>query len=210
MHPGPRSFGPQGFTLVELLVGLTLVTLISIILFGGMRFGMRVWETGGERIEDATRIGLVQTLLRRQLGQATVPSDNTGKQVVTFAGQSDRVTFIAPSAKPGEASKVLTFILGKSDADQRSHLDLSWTPFRAPGETGTAPPGREAARLMENVAAVELAYYGAPDPKRPAQWWDSWDGTHGLPALVRLRLTFPQGDRRRWPDLIIRLVLASG
>ena len=210
MHPGSRSLKPQGFTLVELLVGLTLMALVSIILFGGMRFGMRAWETGGERVERMTRIELVQTLLRRQLGQARLPSNSAGKAVLAFTGQRDRVTFIAPSAARGEADDEFVFILRKSDANQRSHLDLAWTPFQAPGSTDPVPVPETAARLMEDVATVEFAYYGVPDPKRPAQWWDEWDGVSGLPALVRLRLTFPEGDSRRWPDLIVRVVRTSG
>ena len=33
-----------GFTLIELLVTLTLVGLISLVLFGGLRFGTRAWD----------------------------------------------------------------------------------------------------------------------------------------------------------------------
>jgi general secretion pathway protein J len=201
-----RRARPRGFTLVELLIGLTLMALVSIILFGGMRFGLRAWETGGERVEGATRIELVQTLLRRQLGQARLPSNAAGKSVVAFAGQADRVTFIAPPAKRGETDDEFVFVLGKSDANQQSHLDLAWILFRPPTSTGPERDRETVARLMENVTSIEFAYYGAPDARRPAQWWDRWDGTQSLPALVRLRLAFPQGDRRRWPDLIVRLV----
>jgi general secretion pathway protein J len=210
MYPGSRSLKPQGFTLVELLVGLTLMALVSIILFGGMRFGMRAWETGGERIERTTRIELVQTLLRRQLGQARLPSNSAGKPPVAFSGQRDRVTFVAPSAKHGEASDAFVFVLRWSDTGQRSHLNLAWTPLQPPASAETVRGAESAARLIEDVATVELAYYGALDPKRPAQWWDEWDGANGLPALMRLRLTFPEGDSRRWPDLIVRVVRAPG
>jgi general secretion pathway protein J len=209
MHPS-RSLTPQGFTLVELLVGLTLMALVSLILFGGMRFGMRAWETGGERVERVTRIEQVQSLIRRQLGQARLPSNTGGKPVVGFAGQPDRVTFIAPPAKPGETDSEFVFALGRNDTDQQSHLDLSWTPLRPPDPAEAVLGPNAAVRLVENIAAVEFAYYGTPDPKRPAQWWDRWDGAQGLPTLVRLRLTFPKGDPRRWPDLIIRLVRAPG
>lgn len=210
MHPGSRSSRPQGFTLVELLVGLTLIALLSIILFGGMRFGMRAWETSGERIQHTVRVELVQSLLRRLLGQARMPSNTAGRPVAPFVGQSDRVTFIAPPARKGEAEDDFVYVLGRSEADQQSHLDLTWTLLRPPSSTETKQAPETAARLMGNVASVEFAYYGAPDPNRPAKWWDNWDGAHGLPTLVRLRLTFPDRDPRRWPDLIVRLVRASG
>jgi len=35
-----RSSGEAGFTLIELLVALTLLGLVSVLLFGGLRFGV--------------------------------------------------------------------------------------------------------------------------------------------------------------------------
>mgnify|MGYP006214980911 CR=1 FL=1 len=34
-------------------------------------------------------------------------------------------------------------------------------------------------------------------------WLDSWRGKQPLPKLVRLRIGFPAGDARRWPELIV-------
>ena len=39
-----RHRSEAGFTLIELLVALTLLGLISVVLFGGLRFGTRAWE----------------------------------------------------------------------------------------------------------------------------------------------------------------------
>lgn len=202
----PLRLGTRGFTLVELLVGLTLMALISIILFGGLRFGLRAWEAAGERAEGTTQIQLVQSLIRRQLVQARLAPIGAGRPVAAFAGQPDRVTFIASPVRPGEVDDNLVFVLAKADAGQRSHLDLTWSPLRPPAGT---PNATGTARLIDNVATVEFAYYGAPDRSRAAGWWDEWDGSHGLPSLVRLRVAFPKGDSRHWPDLIIRLIQVS-
>lgn len=202
----PRFLETRGFTLVELLVGLMLMALIAIILFSGMRFGMRTWETAGERAEGIARIELAQSLLRRQLGEARLASPGPGKPVAAFVGQADRVTFIASPVRPGEMDDDVVFILAKAGESRRSHLDLTWSPARPPADSSNAVG---TARLIDNVATVEFAYYGAPDRNRPAGWWDEWDSGHGLPLLVRLRVTFPEGDSRRWPDLIVRLIQVS-
>jgi len=209
MYQDLRQAKPQGFTLIELLVGLTLMALISVILFSGMRFGVRAWDTGGERIERVARVELVQNLLRRQLSQASLAPSGGGKPVAALVGQSDRVTFIAPPPKQGEGEDDFVFVLAKRDESQGSHLVLTWTFLRPPASTETGRNRELTTRLIENIASIEFAYYGAPDPNRPAQWWDNWAGG-ALPILVRLRLTFPKGDLRRWPDLIIRVVRASG
>jgi general secretion pathway protein J len=205
----PRPLRAQGFTLVELLVGLTLMTLISILLFGGLRFGVRAWEAAGQRTEGSTRIELIQTLLRRQIAQARPTSIAPLKPVAAFTGQPDGVTFIASPVRQDEVNDDLVFVLNKVDANKRSHLDLTWRPLRPPSAIASPAGAETAARLIEDVAAVEIAYYGAPDGNGLPGWSDEWSGGHSLPSLVRLRVTFPQGDTRRWPDLIIRLVQAS-
>jgi general secretion pathway protein J len=208
MRRRSRAFDPQGFTLVELLVGLTLVALISVILFGGMRFGIRAWEASGERAERTARVELVQTLLRRLLSQVRLPATAAATSIVGFAGQSDSATFIAPSPRQGETGEFV-FVLRTNEAGQQSHLELRWMPLPR-SSSAVAPNSSEAtATLIENIASAELAYYGAPDPRQDAQWWKEWDGANGLPKLVRLRLTFPEDDPRRWPDLIVRPVLAA-
>jgi general secretion pathway protein J len=215
----PRSH-PQGFTLVELLVGLTLMALVSVILFGGMRFGLRAWETGGGRAERAMGIEMVQSLLRRQLAQAKAPGSSADQSpavqstpgqtkqdhtMPALVGRSDRVAFVAPAPGFDEAGGDFVFVLGGGDSGHSS-LILAWTPVRP----ATSPSGGEStARLVDDVATIELAYYGVSDPQRPAQWWEEWDGALGLPQLVRVRLTFPPGDPRRWPDLIVRVMRAS-
>jgi len=208
MHRPPHPVSPLGFTLVELLVTLSLMALISIALFGGMRFGIRAWETGAQRIDQATRIELVQSLLRRQLSQAAPPSNKPNGFAPAFLGESDRVAFVAPSPRPDDVGNDVQFVLAESTAHHQSQLTLVWTSPHAP-ESGEPPSSPEAATLLEDIASVELGYYGAPDPQRPAQWWDRWDGAHGLPTLVRLRLTFPKDDERRWPDLIVHIVKHS-
>src|SRR5215472_13895039 len=71
---------------------------------------------------------------------------------------------------------------------------------------GNLPNGLGSSRRAEikielRGERLDLAYWGSPAPVQPPGWQAQWDGP-GLPELVRFRLGFAQGDRRRWPDLI--------
>jgi Type II secretory pathway, pseudopilin PulG len=44
-----RRHSPAGTTLIELLVALSLLSLMAVLLLGGMRLGLRVWDVGGDR-----------------------------------------------------------------------------------------------------------------------------------------------------------------
>ena len=41
--------GGAGTTLIELLVGLSLLSLMAVLLLGGMHLGLSVWESGNAR-----------------------------------------------------------------------------------------------------------------------------------------------------------------
>lgn len=196
----------QGFTLVELLVALTLMALLSVLLSGGLRFGMRVWEAGGDHIEQAGRIETVQSLLRRQVSQARLPPlANDAAPVATFLGTSDQLTFVAPLPAHRGIGGSYLFRLSAPTHDGRKDLSLAWRIYR-PDPYADSSPSEDETTLLKDIAEIEFSYYGARGPEQPIQWWDGWDGGNGRPILVRLRVEFPPGDQRRWPDLIIRVL----
>lgn len=206
-HHQPRA-SSQGFTLIELLVALTLMALLSIVLFGGLRFGVRAWEGGGDHIEQAHRIEAVQSLLRRGISQARLPPQAAdAAPFPAFDGSSDRLTFVAPLPAHRGIGGSYLFRLSTQEHDGRSDLILTWQIYRPDG--GLAPP-EEATTMLENIAAIELSYYGAVGPEQPMQWRDAWDSTNGIPRMVRMRVEFPSSEARRWPDLIIRVSGSAG
>jgi general secretion pathway protein J len=77
---------------------------------------------------------------------------------------------------------------------------LRWTPRRH--ELSIAPPPEPIeTELIRGVERFDLAYWGSPSPGEPAGWQSRWD-RRDIPELIRVRLGFATGDRRRWPDLI--------
>ena len=56
--------------------------------------------------------------------------------------------------------------------------------------------------LLENIAALEFSYYGDPERARNRDWRDDWEETDLPPDLIAVRIGFPDGDGRLWPELI--------
>ena len=206
LHP----VAAEGFTLIELLVALTLMALLSVILFGGLRFGIRAWETGGRNLEEAGRIEAVQSLLRRELRQARfLPQKDNAGPVAPFKGDANSLVFIAPVPDPAGVGGSDLFRLALHESNNRSALTLAWRLYRPELLASDHQIFDDGTVLIGDIASIELSYYGAPGPQLPVQWWDKWDGSSGRPQLIRLRMEFPPGDRRRWPDLIIRVLDAA-
>ncbi len=205
----------RGFTLVELLVSVTLLGLISLVLFGGLRFGTRAWEAGNASAERFAELEVVQSLLRRQIAQATLPksSDKSAPDVAAFVGEPDRIRFVAPGFSRAGIGGLYRFELALRDAEAGQKLELSWRLYRPdeaaefdrePNETS----GRRA--LLEGIEQAAFDYYGSLEPTRSAEWHDRWDEAARLPSLVSLKIAFAEGDPRSWPDLLITPRLAGG
>jgi len=198
----------SGFTLVELLVALTLFALMSVLMFGGLRFGLRAWESGSERIDEAAQVELVQSLLRRGLSQARlpwllVPEDEDRDTLSAFTGTPDAMRFVAPLPSHSGVGGLAVFQLSERQNGEGASLALAWKIFRPDDFDSAAFDAGEERFLLEDIASIELAYYGRFDANLPPDWLDQWDGLLGLPQLIRVRVSFPPGDRRRWPDLVV-------
>ena len=87
-----------GFTLLELLVAVLLLSLIFLLLTSGLQFGTKIWSAGQENpgnIPAAT----VQQLLRRVFSEALpvmIEATPTERRHVFFVGTENSVRLIAP------------------------------------------------------------------------------------------------------------------
>ena len=93
---------PQsGMTLVELLVGIVLISFIAMMLTGSLQFSARAWERADVHTERVTRVHAAQNVIRRYLGAArtTISGSNADRVRVedsaVLVGTRESVEFTA-------------------------------------------------------------------------------------------------------------------
>jgi general secretion pathway protein J len=189
-----------GFTLLEMLVVLAVLGLLVVGLTQGVRASLTLWGAQTRRIGETGELDAGARILRTLLsgisaspsgGLAPGPAGST-----EIKGGPDSLAFIGdlPTGLGTTRRANITLEL------RQGRLVLRWTPRRHELTSVPAPEPIET-EVIRGVERLDLAYWGSPSPDQPAGWQTQWDGPE-IPELIRLRLGFAKGDRRRWPDLI--------
>jgi general secretion pathway protein J len=214
----PPQNSEAGFTLLELLVATTVVAFLSLLLFGGLRFGTRVWEKAETSTTATNRVRAAQLYLTDEIAHIYpfFGADQPTTKSVNFSGEDRRMTFFAASKSvPGALDLVTVQALPGKDGvsvvvASRNELEGS----RSPTAHHT---------LLSGLKWFQISYYGAPSPAGtsstqpptakaglgtnaavaapPPQWTSVWVGQRALPMLIRIRAAF--ANRTEWPDLVV-------
>ena len=201
--PAPRS---AGFTLLEVMVAMVVLTLIVTSAFGALRLGERSWEAGLERTAETETLRSVASVLQRQLNQV-LPlqwSDKTEK-TIAFSGALDRVRFIAPAPQHHGSTGLFEYTLVAEENEDSVSLVLYYR-LHDPDMIGFKPEGSDSQRvlLVDALKAVDFAYFGSPVKDDPPQWFTQWSmDAEAFPRLVHARLVTSSGQP--WPDLFMAL-----
>ncbi|MCX7898584.1 MAG: prepilin-type N-terminal cleavage/methylation domain-containing protein [Methylocystis sp.] len=184
-----RRRAPNGFTLLELLLAISLVSIITGSILGGLHIGRRAWETAKaseaiDEVEGAARA------IANQIAKSfplTIPApDQT--PIAAFAGAPDFCRFVGLSEGGGQwGGLILTEIGGETVAGGRADIAVWTRVFRE--KEGLSPPRGEMTRavILQDVASFSLSYFGQIEKGRFG-WTDNWRNRPASPQLVTVKL----------------------
>lgn len=199
-----------GFTLLEVLVAITLLGMIMVMAYQGLRTGAHSTAQGEAAIERVNRLRLSQEFLRSQLARAlpmAIEQDDMLGAVV-FEGGPEVMRFVAPM--PGYLSYggpyVQTLMLARADGGGRKLIfDHRILQYGEDAERAPDPSSeREPVELLAGIDDAEFSYLepGESQDEEP-EWVDEWRQVDRLPLLVRIRLDMREDSRIQWPELVV-------
>jgi general secretion pathway protein J len=224
------SYRSRGFTLVELLIALVMLSIITLLLFSGLRLGSRAWEGVETVSERSADLRLALNIIERGLRQArAVELRLEGRRLTVFTGEPERLEFVAPLAAHVGIPGLYILRLELEDSGTEFprlmltrwllHPDVlngegdapAWEPLAEASGFGRADDSLDQdlaagaqgrTLLVPAVARFELSYYGVPQGAQAPEWLDEWIDETQLPARVRIELTTPE---QSWPATLVTL-----
>ncbi|MBT8061853.1 MAG: prepilin-type N-terminal cleavage/methylation domain-containing protein [Xanthomonadales bacterium] len=199
MTRSPQS----GFTLVELLLAVTLMSMLLGLAYGGLRAATRASDNGQQQLEDTLKMRVTHQFVRRQINQMQPLTfdilGDTPQDRVIFEGEANRIRFVAPMpgylGQGGPQVQTLEAVNGPDGIDLVFNHELLQAYDPAVGETG------DPIFLMEGLESVQFSFLARDEQGELIGWTPSWVTPDLLPAAVSLEITPREGSVVSWPLL---------
>jgi general secretion pathway protein J len=205
VKPGRQPCLQRGFTLLEMLLAISLLVLLAGLAYGTLRIGVRGWETADAQAdrEDALRVGW--PFLHQTLEDARVEVDPASNSL-RFDGDSQQLSWVAelPAHFATGGPRTLTLRIVQDSQQARRQLQLSSRLLNAQSAGGEEP---QQAVLVDDLASLNISYYGPNESGTANSWQASWRQRNSLPQLLRIDIA--PSDAPPWPSLFAHPYLAT-
>ena len=207
-----RRSGTGGFTLLELMVVMSLMSLVMLAMNSALRTMAQTESRVDARVTRTDELRSSIDFLRGCLGRAALRKGPTGVEFGVspnlFQGQSSGMAWVGIMPARFGAGGRYFFRLAAEPAGRGSALVLRFAPWSP--TAGFPDWGQTQARVLtENLSAFSMSYEDVRNA--PGRWWPDWSLVPDLPPPERLdqlparvRIQVRTADEA-WPELIIPL-----
>lgn len=182
----------SGFTLVEMVVSLTILSLLTLATLTALRTLADTQTRLESTVSRLEEMRLVGRFLRDSLRQAQ-PVLKPKSFSAYFEGDPQSLSWVAP-LQGVEGVAGMQFMRVFRDGDT---LQVQFQPYRAVDPVWT---GVDSHTLIEDLQTFEVAYRSEQNGPWTPQWLTDPGVPATLPQAVKLRI---QAQGRYWPDLVV-------
>lgn len=199
----------SGFTLLEIIIALTLATAAALLAASVLKTGTDFWQRAREFNRQQDEVRGAMRVLRTELGSGS-----------EFGGTSYEIQYLTTAYPTGAArvGRVKVKLICEDDGENHVRLIHRYIPLLlvAPGMGSTASSTVSAAStqpaevvedvpedevLINNLTECEFNFLGMKEGAKVAEWMQDWpEGP--FPMAIRLWLGTEQG--RLPPNVFVK------
>jgi general secretion pathway protein J len=194
-----------GFTLLELIIALSLLALMAAVLAGSVSLSARSWDGGETKAVEVAEMRQTQEFLRGQL--VALYPQRLRKAVdvpLMFAGEREEIRYAAALPPRVAEGGVYFFRLSLVRGKDAGELVLERVVPEPDAAVLPAFDKAERSILARGITEMRIGYFGR-DPNAAVtdepRWRDRWEDTQRLPDLVRIEVKTERG--LPWPTLVV-------
>ena len=185
----------SGFTLLELLISLTIIGLILVIVFGALRIGARAWEKGEKDVETHQIQRIVLDNMKRQIASTCLREIMSEDQKeVFFRGDRESMEFMSrlpmvPTTRSGMV--YVKYVVREEEGGEKKRLMLHEKDVVFLEKEKDIDDLDEADffELIPGAEGIEFEYLKGPEDKDgDPEWQETWDPDRdtGIPLAVKI------------------------
>jgi general secretion pathway protein J len=197
----------SGFTLVEMAIALTLLSLILMILYGAFHLGQGAVEKTRLQAEATRRVRSVPQFLGSYVRSAYPYRLSPREASFFFSGEEKRLTFVSAFSR-GMGGRGFSRVTLFWDEGAKGLLTLDEEiPVRLGGD-GEGGGYKNSVVIGQGVRDFHLDYLGLEGGEE--RWVDRWEGAEQktLPRAIRLRYRMDREKAVEWTFPVMIRVLA--
>ena len=193
MHGSPhvRQSGGRllGLSLVELLVCLSIITMVVGAAVAALTGGFRVWERATTRGQDDQWVQVAMEELRRDL------QGLRRFQPIPFEGEYDQLSFptVVDAGGPTEPEALEMGRVGYVFRSLTRELCRSVTPYRQMRSRSLTD---DCQPVLDHLRSIRFSYYVVDQDDEVAEWMSSWS-EEDPPLAVKLEIRYDEAATQR-------------
>ena len=176
--------GPSaGFTLLELMISISILGIMILILMGVLRLGFRSVEAGGKKIDSLERVRASLTVIESQIESAIpLTQEVKGETKPYFTGDRTSLEFSTNySIWEGEIGySVVSYRVIEGDNGKWSLLA---------SESRVGEQNKREIKLLDQFDDFYFEYYFKDPTQEKGAWVDQWTESNTIPDKIRLHWT---------------------
>ena len=203
----------SGFTLLELVVTLTILGFVLVMVLGLLRLGVTSWERGEAKTDHYQKQRIVFNLLSQQVKSSfpyKIKAQKAEGDYIGFLGARDSLRFVSTFSITAKRPEGLVFVIYRVEEGQDSEKLLKVFEKRVLNKDfmEETPEEEKFLTLLGDLSEFGFEYFQeGEEEEEVGEWVESWDGKdkRELPRQMRMIAKWG-GEKKEREETLTTLV----